>query len=103
MKVTTNLLAADSNHKTAWLPQGAVLLVSTSDPGNTQYIDVEIWDKDHNPITFGQTDPEFGMSDFVRLKLLRYGRDLSGMASMKVRWADSTDQEFGEDSQFLIS
>jgi hypothetical protein len=103
MKVTTNLLAADETHKTAWLPQGAVLLVSTTDPQNTQYIDVEIWDKDHNPITFGQTDPAFGMSDFVRLKLLRYGRDLTGIATMKVRWADSSYQEYGEDSEFLIS
>jgi len=103
MKVTTNLLPADDQHATAWLPQGAVLLVSTTDPGNTQFIDVELWDKDHNPITFGQTDPEFGMSDFVRLKLLRYGRDLTGPATMKVRYADSGNVEYGEDGDFLIA
>lgn len=103
MKVTTNLLPADDRHSTAWLPQGAILLVSTTEPQNTQYIDVEVWDKDHNPITFGQTDPEFGMSDFVRLKLQRYGKDLTGTATLLIRWAGNDNEDDGQEVQFLIA
>lgn len=103
MQVTKNLLPADATHSTAWLPEKAVLLISTDDPTNCQYITVEVWDKDHNPIQFGQTDPAFGMSDFVRIKLQSYTRSLQGLATLVVTWADMTDQQFSETSQFLIA
>jgi hypothetical protein len=104
MKVTTNLQPPIGDGKNPQLPEGAILYVSTTDPKDTQFIDCEVWDANHNPITFGDTDPEFGMSDSVRLALRRYTRSVAGVGcTLVVNWADSSDEEYSDTITFDIT
>ena len=102
MQIIDNIQPADENHADDWFPYGSVLVVTTSDPDNTQFLDSEIKDAQGNLVEIAQVDPEFDKKhQMIHLKIQTAFEDLEGQElTLKVAWADASDEEYSYTATF---
>lgn len=102
MKVVTNLQGADATHDNTWFPYKSILTVSTTDPDNTQFLDVEIRDEKNQLVEVDQIDPEFDHAhQIVHLKIQTSFEVLQGQQlKMLVNWADASNEQYSETTSF---
>ncbi|MDE1816780.1 MAG: hypothetical protein KGI08_05415 [Thaumarchaeota archaeon] len=102
MQVIDNIQPADSSHDNDWFPYGAVFVITTSDPDNTQFLDAEIKDSRDNLVEIAQVDPEFDKThQMIHLKIQTSFEDLEGeVLTLKVAWSDASDEEYSYTTTF---
>ncbi|MDE1767358.1 MAG: hypothetical protein KGI27_13960 [Thaumarchaeota archaeon] len=102
MRIITNLMAPDNMHKDTWFPQGGIIAITTSQPDQTEFLDMELFDGDNNLIEVDQIDPEFEQNHPILLRRIKVGwENLHGeKCKLRLAWADSSGEEYSEEQYF---
>ena len=102
MRIITNLMPPDQSHEETWFPYHGIIAITTDHPDETEFLTMELFDKDNNLVEIDQIDPEFETNHPILLRKIAVGWEtlVGQKCKLRMAWADSSGEEYSEETYF---